>query len=421
VVNNPERAILTMTKTHYLAFWSYARIDDENSDAKLSWLYNSLKNEVHSLSGYPHEIFQDVHDIVIGQDWDSKLHEGLQDAEFLIPIITPSFLASSACRAEVEAFLEREHAENTHDLILPIYWIDAPAIGDPAKASTDYLARIIKKRQWGDWRNYRYEPKDNPDLGKAMGKLAKAILSRRDANELRILNDARVTGSISWPRNRQMVTRENIANGTVSGPHPRMELWTVVAVGGKLHPQSKLSPGTDGEWNGKVRIGSVSARKGESYLLELALVTSWTSSDFDLYLNDANKTKKWPGVARQQGYRTLDAITLIRDDTAAMKSIAGSYDELAPGPTGVTVTITSTSDASEFMTASSKEEGTPGWSGSLKIDRQIPDRASGEYRYEGTGHGLHEFLLDRALGEVLVKGQDAKGNTKFETTWRKKK
>jgi hypothetical protein len=301
----------------HLAFWSYARLDDQ--DEKLSWLYGRLQDELHAQSGHRHEIFQDRHDLKIGNDWDNKLDEGLRAAEFLIPIITPRFFESEPCREEVNAFLKREEAEGTPDLILPIYWITSPRINDRAIQSTDRLARQITKHQWGDWREYRHLPRNNPKWDQLITQLATEILARYKENTFRGLNRANISGKIHWPTTGQRVFREITVKGTVSGLPEHYQLWVVVVLaGGGVHPQSKITPDPSGKWSGKARIGSggVNSSTGAEFRLQFLAVTAETSEAFTRYLIDAGLVRQWPGIEPQEGSRQIDEIRVIRDDAA---------------------------------------------------------------------------------------------------------
>jgi len=292
----------------------------DDHEEKLTWLYGRLQEELHAQSGHRHEIFQDRHELKIGHDWDSKLDQGLRDADFLIPIITPRFFESEPCREEVNKFLKREEAEGTPDLILPIYWIASPRISDRAVQSTDRLAREIVKHQWGDWREYRHLPQNDPKWDQLITKLATDILARYKENTVRGLNKAKITGKIHWPTTGELVSRENMVKGTVSGLPQLCQLWVVVAVaGGKVHPQSKISPEPSGKWSAKARIGSggVNSSTGAEYRLQFVAVTAETGEAFTRYLHDAGVVTNWPGIEPQEGCRLIDEVRVIRDDAAA--------------------------------------------------------------------------------------------------------
>lgn len=409
--------------TYHLGFWSYARLDDQDN-AKLSWLRGRLEEELYALSGHRHALFQDQKDIAIGQDWDGRLHQGLADADFLMPIITPRFFSSEPCRAEVEAFVKREELAGTHDLILPIYWIDAPVLNDAARRSTDRIAQIIRQHQWDDWRSLRHASQSAPEISKAISALAAKTLSRYHEHRERTLNGAAITGEIKWPHREQHVSYRITTTGFISGLPPNVEIWTVVIAGDKLHPQTKLRADKTGAWRNQARIGSgtPNTSNGHVFRLQLVAVTDTTSSAFETYRKDSSKINRWSGVEPQQGCRLVHEVTLIRDDTTLDWRLEGTYDEFAPGPTGVTIMITPTSNPNNFQTAATNLTGAPRWAGTLHIDGDTPDVGSGTYGYNAaTSDGVHTFQIDRGAGQIFVSGQDTKNSngSQFHTTWRK--
>jgi hypothetical protein len=73
------------------AFISYARRDDAAYGGRITRLRQRLQGLVASAIGRDFEIFQDRHDIAWGQHWPTRLDEALEEALFLIPILTPSY------------------------------------------------------------------------------------------------------------------------------------------------------------------------------------------------------------------------------------------------------------------------------------------------------------------------------------------
>src|SRR5947207_14517234 len=90
------------------AFMSYVRFDDEHDDGQLSQFCTRLAAEVRVQLGEAFHIFVDRKDILWGQSWQARIDETLDAATLLIPILTPSFFRSVACRDEVTRFLDRE-------------------------------------------------------------------------------------------------------------------------------------------------------------------------------------------------------------------------------------------------------------------------------------------------------------------------
>ena len=82
-------------------------------------------------------IFQDRKDISWGDCWKERINSSLDTTTFLIPVITPGFFKSEYCREELSRFLDRERKLGRDDLILPVYYIDTPALYDKKLQATD--------------------------------------------------------------------------------------------------------------------------------------------------------------------------------------------------------------------------------------------------------------------------------------------
>lgn len=161
-----------------VAFLSYARINDQHDRGKLSELCERLSAEVEVQSGEPFEIFQDRKDIAWGQAWQSRLEDSIDEATFLIPILTPSFFKSEWCRAELARFLANEERLGRGDLVLPLHYVDCRVLRDEARRADDELAAALSSRQMIDWRELRFEPIASGLVGK---KLASMAIQVRDA------------------------------------------------------------------------------------------------------------------------------------------------------------------------------------------------------------------------------------------------
>ncbi len=153
---------------------SYTHVD--NKYGRLTEFRERLSNEVHVQTGEEFPIFQDRDDILLGQNWRERIEAALEEeVKFLIPIITPSFFNSDACRKELELFLRREKALNRNDLILPVYYVSCRLLEDEKLRESDPLTQAIASRQWADWRGLRFEPFDSPEVCKAIERIASQI------------------------------------------------------------------------------------------------------------------------------------------------------------------------------------------------------------------------------------------------------
>jgi cobaltochelatase CobT len=108
----PTAALLLQTVMNMTgepsAFMSYVRSDDDHDDGRITKLRERLAGEVRMQTGKSFPIFQDRNDILWGQQWRSVIDDALSVVRFLIPIVTPSFFESEACRVEFNTFLARE-------------------------------------------------------------------------------------------------------------------------------------------------------------------------------------------------------------------------------------------------------------------------------------------------------------------------
>ncbi|MFY9610717.1 MAG: toll/interleukin-1 receptor domain-containing protein [Blastocatellia bacterium] len=161
------------------AFMSYAHID--NKYGQLTEFRDRLSNEVHVQTGEAFPIFQDRDDILLGQTWHQRIKEALQkEVTFLIPILTPSFFKSDACREELTVFLDRERSLKRNDLIFPMYYIGCRVLEDERLRASDQLGTAIAARQWADWRGLRFEPFESPQSCKAIMQIASQISATID-------------------------------------------------------------------------------------------------------------------------------------------------------------------------------------------------------------------------------------------------
>lgn len=183
-----------MAKRQSIAFMSYVRVDDQHENGRLTQFRERLGAEVRMQTGEDFPIFQDRNDILWGQNWQERIETSLDEVTFLIPIITPSFFKSPACRDELERFFEREKKLNRSDLILPVYYVETALMHDEAKRANDKLAQAIAARQYADWRELRFDPFTNPQVGKMMARLAVQIREALERDQP--IKKAGVTGEM---------------------------------------------------------------------------------------------------------------------------------------------------------------------------------------------------------------------------------
>jgi cobaltochelatase CobT len=139
-------------------FMSYVNLDDAHENGRLSDLRERLSGEVRLQTGGAFPIFQDRNDILWGQQWKERIEGAIDSVTFLIPIVTPGFFKSPACRDEFDRFLKREKNLKRDDLILPIYYVDCPLLNDKKKRKGDAVAKAIKFRRADQSRRQPHAP-----------------------------------------------------------------------------------------------------------------------------------------------------------------------------------------------------------------------------------------------------------------------
>jgi cobaltochelatase CobT len=178
-----------MPKRHPIAFLSYVRDDDDHDMGGITKFRQRLEGEIKVQSGKSFEIFQDRNDIRWGQFWEERIANSLSEVTFLIPIITPSFFVSPACRNEFDTFLRMEKTLGVTRLILPLYYVSCDEIDQPSL--DDPIVQAIRGRQWTDWRPFRFKPHDGPEVRSALAELATNI--KQSIHELNLIATAAST------------------------------------------------------------------------------------------------------------------------------------------------------------------------------------------------------------------------------------
>ena len=159
-----------------IAFLSYVHSDDEHDKGRITGLRSRLEGEVKMHTGRRFQIFQDRNDLAWGQQWADRIDATLSEVTFLIPVITPSFMKSPACRKEYTTFLQREQSLGTNQLILPLYYLTTDEIENAN--TTDEIAISIRERQYSDWRGLRFSHIDSSEVARHLSDQALMVKAR---------------------------------------------------------------------------------------------------------------------------------------------------------------------------------------------------------------------------------------------------
>jgi len=138
-----------------VGFWSYVQADDRAESNRITRLAELVSDQYGLITGNELRIFVDRHDIRWGEEWKERIDEAIAGTTFLIPVITPRYFKSEACRAELVKFTQAATRPELARLTMPILYIDVPELGEDEPE--DEAVRRIARHQWVDWRTSRLD------------------------------------------------------------------------------------------------------------------------------------------------------------------------------------------------------------------------------------------------------------------------
>ncbi|MEA2821877.1 MAG: hypothetical protein QOJ86_3881 [Bradyrhizobium sp.] len=157
-------------------FFSYSRRDDEHSQGSLSRLRAQIFNELRLQLGLNFKLWQDTVAIPEGTEWEGEIKRAICESVFFIPIVTPSSVASTYCRMEFEAFLEREAALGRKNLVFPLLYVRVPALEKEELWRQDPLLSIIGRRQYFDWQRFRHRSFTEGEIAEKIEQFCRNIV-----------------------------------------------------------------------------------------------------------------------------------------------------------------------------------------------------------------------------------------------------
>ena len=180
-----------MPQLHVEGFWSYARADDEGEGGRVVALAEDLRVEYAATTG--EELvttFVDVESLKWGDKWREEINESIARSAFLVPIVTPRYFLSQACRDELLGFAAEADRRGASDLVLPVYWLTVADLADEAPA--DEAMALIKSCSWQDLRPVRLLDRTSAEYRLAVHKLALEMASRIERLSAAVVAEAPV-------------------------------------------------------------------------------------------------------------------------------------------------------------------------------------------------------------------------------------
>ena len=165
-----------------VGFWSYARLNDNNNQGRLSALRKIIEDAIAERRGRPIKVWQDANDIPSGSAWAKTIARTIGETTFFIPIVSPRFLESQYCLEEIKLFRRRMAELKRGDLIFPIHYVDVDQTR-PEEIPFGNELTYLRELQWEDFRNQRFVDPGSRGVLEWADKFAVSILSalRREA------------------------------------------------------------------------------------------------------------------------------------------------------------------------------------------------------------------------------------------------
>ena len=154
-------------------FWSYVRADDDAVEGQIVDLARRIIAHYEMLTASKLELFIDRESLVWGDEWSKRIEDAIAGTTFFIPIITPRYFESEACRRELVNFTGKARSSGLEELLLPVYWVNVPELSDDAPE--DEAMRLIKATQWEDWRDHRLADPQDSVVRRAVQSMAERL------------------------------------------------------------------------------------------------------------------------------------------------------------------------------------------------------------------------------------------------------
>lgn len=159
-----------------LGFLSYAHKDDGVDGGRVAQLGRDIAGHYEAITAESIQLFLDSDDLHWGDLWKAKVDEALSNVAFFIPVMTPRYFESSECQRELKFFVERADKWGTIRVILPILYINVPALQQ--ESTSDGQMQLIRQIQWKPWVELRWADRESEKYRRGVFNLAQEIVRR---------------------------------------------------------------------------------------------------------------------------------------------------------------------------------------------------------------------------------------------------
>lgn len=142
-----------LSRARLAVYLSYAYPD--NADGFVNQLRDLLAQELQVQTGEPAEVDWDIDRMRPGATWSKQVEEFVDRATALVPVMSPSYFKSNACRKEFEVFLERGQRVN-RPLVFPVYFVTAGEVENAAPQPQGLWVQTLRQHKIFDLRQHRF-------------------------------------------------------------------------------------------------------------------------------------------------------------------------------------------------------------------------------------------------------------------------
>ncbi|WP_129632662.1 tetratricopeptide repeat protein [Candidatus Oscillochloris fontis] len=225
-----QPAVATSVTSKPLVFMSYTSFDDAYETGALSQFREELRRALRFHSGEEVEIFQEGTGVDLGQPIQERISRSLREVMILVPIITPNYFTSEACRRDIALFLNRERQLGRNDLIIWIYYHPVEDLDtlrehpEQAPEMSDLLVRELAQRMGVNWQPFRKRSLNDPEVRSEIERIAQRIIAVMQSLSDTPAPSAPATTTTTDP------TRFSLS---LPAQHPRIDhypTWTALAL-----------------------------------------------------------------------------------------------------------------------------------------------------------------------------------------------
>lgn len=155
-------------------FLSYCHADNDYLDGAIVAFARKVVEGYEYTYGATLNLFVDVDSINWGDEWKAVIEQRIDSTNFLMPVVTPRYLRSDACRAELLRFYSQMGAGDGRR-VLSLIWQDYSAVS--CEMTGDQVLAIIESHQHRDVSALQFESARSPEYRKSVQEIVSSLRS----------------------------------------------------------------------------------------------------------------------------------------------------------------------------------------------------------------------------------------------------